>query len=194
MKRAMHKHGQSGGKFGWGTGQGDTDSGAVTVSTDDPVTVSAEAVESSDSTYSDAAIAELLFMIEEEKLAGDVYEAFYDLYGIKVFDNIAASEDRHFDALIAQAEALGIDTDAFVFAEAGEFENDELQALYDSLIAEGSVSLTDALEVGVAIEERDMVDIAAAIDAVEGTVLADIYQNLLDGSVAHLAAFEGLLA
>ena len=146
------------------------------------------------SSMSEEAISELLYMIEEEKLAGDIYEAFYALYGIKIFDNIAASEDRHFDALIAQAEKLGLDTDTFVFEPAGSFSDPELQALYDTLLAQGSTSLTDALNVGVAIEEKDMIDIASAAELVAGTALADTYQNLLDGSQYHLDAFEALLA
>lgn len=145
-------------------------------------------------TYDDAAIATLLFMLEEEKLAGDIYEAFYDMYGLKIFDNIAQSEDNHFDALLAQAEALGLDVDEFVFEDAGTFVDPELQDMYDTLLAEGSLSLTDALEVGVLIEETDIIDISDAIEGVEGTVLADVYQNLLDGSLNHLDAFESVLA
>ncbi|TDK48949.1 DUF2202 domain-containing protein [Antarcticimicrobium luteum] len=144
-------------------------------------------------TYSDAAIAELLYMIEEEKLAGDIYEAFHEMYGLKVFENIAESEDQHFNALIEQAEPLGIDVDQFVFEPAGTFSNPELQEMYDTLLAQGSESVTGALEVGKAIEERDMVDIAAAIEGVEGTKLATVYDNLLTGSSYHLDAFDSLL-
>jgi hypothetical protein len=147
-----------------------------------------------ETTYDDDAIAELLFMLEEEKLAGDIYEAFYDLYGIKIFDNIAASEDRHFAALETQAEALGIDTDVFVFNEPGSFENEELQALYDTLIVDGSESASAALEVGVAIEEQDMIDLTEAAASVAGTALANVYQSLLTGSESHLEAFNALLA
>lgn len=145
-------------------------------------------------TYSDQVVAELIYMIEEEKLAGDVYEAFHEMYGLNIFKNIGASEDNHFNALIGQAQALGLDTDQFVFAEAGQFDDPELQELYDTLVQTGSVSLTSALEVGVAIETKDMVDIAAAIEDVEGTSLAGVYENLLAGSENHLVAFEGLLA
>lgn len=80
-----------------------------------------------------------------------------------------------------------------MFAEAGTFANDDLQALYDTLLATGSVSRTAALEVGVTIEEKDLVDIAAAIDGIGDAQLASVYQNLLDGSALHLEAFESLL-
>lgn len=183
MKQAQHKFGASGGAKGFGEG----------VKAHAVATVDTAAAAADDGPYDEAAIAELIYMIEEEKLAGDVYDAFFDLYGLKIFDRIAASEDRHFEALVAQAEALGLDTDSFVFAEPGVFQDEGLQDLYDTLIATGSASVTAALEVGAAIEEKDMVDIAAAIDAVDGTALAAVYQNLLDGSAAHLAAFDALL-
>lgn len=144
-------------------------------------------------TYSDEAISELLFMIEEEKLAGDVYDAFYDLYGLDIFKNIAASEDQHFSALVNLAEQIGLDVDEFVMEPKGTFVDEEIQSLYDSMIATGSASATAALEVGLAIEEKDMVDIAAAIEEVEGTTLAEIYDNLLTGSSYHLDAFETAL-
>ncbi|WP_373049712.1 DUF2202 domain-containing protein [Thalassovita aquimarina] len=165
----------AGKKGGTGFWTGETDAQTVTI------------------TYSDEAISELLFMIEEEKLAGDIYEAFYDLYGMKIFANVAASESQHFDALVDLAESIGLDVDEFIYEPSGTFVDEELQQLYDTLIAQGSVSATDALEVGVAIEEKDMIDIAEAADAVEGTALASIYENLLAGSANHLEAFQDVL-
>lgn len=144
-------------------------------------------------TLSAEAIEELKFMIEEEELAGDLYEAFYEVYGEQIFANIEESEDQHFNALADYAENIGVDVDAFVFDTAGEFSNPELQEMYDTLLEQGLTSLEDALAVGVAIEEKDIVDIAAAAEAVPDTALADIYENLLQGSYAHLDAFEGVL-
>ena len=95
-------------------------------------------------TYSDEAISELRYMIEEEKLAGDIYETFYDMYGLKVFKNIARSEDRHFNAVIKQADKIGIDTDEFQFAPSGAFLDAELQALYDTLLNRLHDRLPDA--------------------------------------------------
>lgn len=172
------------GRGGFGKGMG----GPVDASFEQETTVTV-----TDATYSDEAIAELLFMLEEEKLAGDIYDAFYEMYGVPIFDNIAESEDNHFDALLAQAESLGLDVDAIVFAEAGTYVDPELQEMYDTLLAQGSESLEAALEVGVAIETKDMVDIAAAAEAVADTPLADVYDRLLAESVNHLDAFEALL-
>ena len=125
MKQAQWKFGGIEARFGAGGTQGGQNGGLQ----GEDATVVTEV------SYSDEVVAELIYMIEEEKLAGDVYEAFYDMYGLKIFDNIATSEDRHFDALIAQAETMGIDTDQFVFNEPGVFEDPELQALYDEMRA-----------------------------------------------------------
>ena len=75
-----------------------------------------------------------------QKAELDVAKGFEDFR----FDNIAASEDSHFNALLAQADQMGLFIDSFVFTEAGVFQNDEIQALYDTLLAQGSQSLTDA--------------------------------------------------
>lgn len=37
----------------------------------------------------------ILFMVEEEKLARDVYLTLYDKWGLITFSNIARSEQRH---------------------------------------------------------------------------------------------------
>ena len=188
-----------GGKRGWSAGTDDHDEDMRSFETKGPrhdgPGKGAGSGKGQDETFtlSDEAIDELKFMIEEEKLAGDLYQAFYEVYGSKIFDNIASSEERHFDAAASFAEKIGVDVDTFVFETPGDFSNPELQDMYDTLLAQGLVSLTAALDVGVAIEKKDIVDLAAAAEAVEGTPLADIYHNLLQGSYAHLDAFEGAL-
>lgn len=41
----------------------------------------------------------LRFMIEEEKLARDVYLYLYEQWGTRIFSNIGASEQKHMDAV-----------------------------------------------------------------------------------------------
>ena len=99
----------------------------------------------------------LIFMREEEKLAHDVYIALYQTWGLSIFQNIANSEQTHTDTVKVLLDAYGI-ADPSANTAPGEFVNPELQALYTQLVAQGSQSLTDALKVGAAIEEIDILE------------------------------------
>lgn len=132
---------------------------------------------------------QMAFMIEEEKMAGDLYEAFFDMYGVRVFTNIAASEDRHADAVSSLLDAYGLD-DPTVGLAVGEFTIPEVQALYDELLAQGSESVEAALEVGVLVEETDIADLTEAVEGLSAPRAAAVYENLLAGSQNHLKAFS----
>jgi len=130
----------------------------------------------------------LLYMREEEKLARDVYREFHEQYLLRIFTNIAASEQRHFDALGQLIDRYGLTDPAQ--GEPGLFTNQDLQAAYDSLIEEGMESVLSALQVGVAIEEQDIIDLKVAISESNSRDLVRVYSNLLNGSMNHLEAFE----
>lgn len=140
----------------------------------------------------DEEIASLVFMREEEKLAHDVYLALYDLYGLPIFNNIARSEQTHTDAVKRLLDAFGIPDPADT-SPAGEFEDHELQSLYDELIQTGSQSLADALKVGAAIEEIDILDLEERLAFVENESIRRVFENLLRGSRNHLRAFTRTL-
>lgn len=139
---------------------------------------------------SEEAIASLRFMIEEEKMAGDLYEAFYDQTNLKVFSNIAASEDKHLEALLKQADLAGVDVSDLMALPAGQYSAPELQTLYTNLYTEGSTSTEAALYVGQQIEQMDIADLNVAIADLAGTSLVGVYSNLLNGSENHLATFD----
>lgn len=141
------------------------------------------------STLTAEEIADMKFMREEEKLAHDVYVAMYARWGARVFSNIAASETEHTEAVLARLEAYGI-ADPAAGRAPGEFENAELQALYDRLVAAGSVSLVAALSVGALIEEKDIRDIRETMAQTDQPDVLRVYQNLLCGSYSHLLAFN----
>jgi len=98
----------------------------------------------------------LLYMIEEEKLARDVYTYLADKYGTSVFVNIAVSEQNHMDAVMQLIEKYGLN---ITLGDYGEFNNEHIQELYNQLIAMGNQSLEGALKVGALIEETDIRDI-----------------------------------
>ena len=133
----------------------------------------------------------LLFMREEEKLAGDVYDYFYDSWGTAIFGNIAASEDEHTLAIRELLDAYGIADTASV--QPGVFQNAELQDLYDELTSQGSQSERDALLVGAAIEEIDILDLEAYMAGTENRDIIEVYGNLRNGSENHLRAFTKVL-
>ena len=141
-------------------------------------------------TLTDAEIATLMHMREEEKVARDVYAKFYELYNMPVFNNIATSEQRHMDAVLNLIVGYGL-TDPVAAKGPGEF-TPAFQGLYDELIAMGT-NLTEALKVGVAIEELDITDLEEAIESTEVATLLRVYNNLLTASKNHLNAFSSKL-
>ena len=137
---------------------------------------------------SEGEIADILFMREEEKLAHDVYTVLYGQYDLKIFTNIAASEQRHTDAVMLLLDRYGLE-DPVGDNGPGVFSNEDLQTLYNDLIESGSQSLTDALLVGLAIEEIDILDLEEAMAGAELPAILLVYENLLKGSHNHLRAF-----
>jgi hypothetical protein len=133
-------------------------------------------------------IADLQFMREEEKLARDVYQVLYEEWDQQIFTNIADSEQTHMDAMLTLLNRYDID-DPVAGNAAGEFDNPELQDLYDQLVDLGSQSLVDALRVGTAIEEIDIRDLVEAIDETDHADIERVYQSLKRGSENHLRAF-----
>jgi hypothetical protein len=132
--------------------------------------------------------ADLQYMREEEKLAQDVYTLLGAKYGSRVFTNIARSEAQHTATVQELLDAFKV-ADPAAGRPAGSYADDELQALYATLVAQGGKSLTDAINVGIAIEERDIADLEARIAATDRADLKAAYGNLLRASENHLSAF-----
>ncbi|MCC1497320.1 DUF2202 domain-containing protein [Alcanivorax sp. 1008] len=149
---------------------------------------------SSSSGLTQAEIANLQFMREEEKLARDVYLIMDQYWGqqTSVFANIAVSEESHTSTINYLLEKYDIE-DPVISNEIGVFTNPELQELYHTLVEQGSISLVDGLYVGALIEEVDMEDIVAAIDATDERAMILAYSNLLDGSKSHLRGFVDVI-
>jgi len=133
----------------------------------------------------------LIFMYQEEKLARDVYITLGNIWNSRVFKNIQKSEQKHMNSVKYLLDNYNIPTPV-LSDDIGVFENEELQALYNELIEKGSQSLQDALEVGVAIEEKDIADLEEKIEDAPSDVQR-VFNNLLRGSYNHLKAFNSKL-
>lgn len=130
----------------------------------------------------------LLYLIEEEKLAHDVYTVLGETWGGNTFTNILASESTHQDQVLNLLNTYGLSDPRS--SEIGVFTNPELQALYDQLIAQGMTSQIDAYRVGVLIEETDIADLTEAINSTSDSTILTTLEKLRSASESHLAAFS----
>lgn len=135
--------------------------------------------------------ASLKFMVEEEKLARDVYQALYQKWGLPIFQNISRSEQTHMDAVSGLITAYGLTSP--VQSAPGKFTDPTLQSLYTQLVARGSSSIAEALKVGGLIEEIDILDLQARIKEATHTDIQRVYNKLMNGSYNHLQAFSSTL-
>ncbi len=133
----------------------------------------------------------LQFMREEEKLARDLYIAFDGLYNYRIFQNISKAEQNHMDLILSYLEIYELDDPAA--AEAGVFNNEDLQNLYNDLFEKGSVSLIEALKVGALVEEVDIIDLAEVYEMEPGEDIIAVTEALMLGSRNHLRAFNRTL-
>lgn len=136
--------------------------------------------------------AMLLYMREEEKLAHDVYVTLYAQWSLPIFQNISQSEQTHTEAVKTLIDRYGMIDPAS--GEVGIFTNSDLQALYRDLIAQGSQSLTDALKVGAAVEEIDILDLQTYLVQTDNADIQQVFNNLLNGSYNHIRAFVSTLS
>ena len=179
-----------------GTGSPVANDAAVSTTTTSTVTDAEPTAGDAGSTgatgLTDDEVAGLVFMREEEKLARDVYLTMYEQWGIPVFENIAASEERHTEAVAGLLEQFGI-PDPVGDGTVGVFSDPTLSALYDDLVEQGSASPTDALAVGALIEDLDIADLREWLDLTDDPDIQRVYGNLLRGSENHLRAFTSRL-
>jgi hypothetical protein len=132
--------------------------------------------------------ASLIFMVEEEKLARDVYATLYTKTGLNQFKNINQAEQTHVDLLRGLLKTYGI-KDPTIGKAVGKFNNASLAALYKKLIASGSVSLVGALNAGIAVEEKDIADVKMILKTQLPDDVKYVMDRLIAGSYKHLAAF-----
>jgi hypothetical protein len=130
----------------------------------------------------------LKYLIEEEKLARDVYTYLAGKVTTRKFSNIARSEQTHMNH-IASLLTKYKQSNPTTGKAAGVFVNKDIQALYNTLTAEGSAGMVQAYGVGVKIEE---VDIASLKELLLKAMPADVkaaLELLFAASNNHLEAF-----
>jgi hypothetical protein len=133
--------------------------------------------------------AQLLYLIEEEKLARDVYKALDAVSISPKFKDISGAEQTHMDYISALLVTYGIKNPT-IGKKAGVFTNKELSALYKTLVTKGKKSAIDAIQVGIIIEEKDLADLATLSKSITQTDIKTAIAFLKKGSENHLRAFK----
>jgi len=131
----------------------------------------------------------LISMREEEKLARDVYRTMYELWGVRTFQNISYSENRHSLAVKTLLDRYDI-ADPVEDDTTGKFTIPAMQKLYNGLVAQGSTSLLNAFKVGATIEDLDIYDLNNWIASTDNEDIKMVYENLLRGSSNHMRSFD----
>ena len=131
---------------------------------------------------------QLQYLVEEEKLARDVYTYLAANVTSQKFSNIARSEQTHMDLIAGVLKTYKYYNPTLV-RKAGVFRDASLQSLYNELIAKGEAGLVEALEVGVTIETMDIKDLEEMLGDAMPADMKYAVERLLAGSKNHLAAF-----
>jgi hypothetical protein len=133
---------------------------------------------------------DLSYAREEEKLARDLYQEFFELYEHHIFERIAAAEQRHMDKIGSLLDVYNLaDPIAEIEAQRGEFNSPAVRQLYEKFYAKGILSRTEALSVGAEVEERSIHDLQLKITHTANPQLLQTYENLMEASEHHLQAF-----
>lgn len=135
----------------------------------------------------------LVYMREEEKLARDVYTALYTKWGIQIFSNIASSEQTHMSEVLLVLEKYGV-SDPVLDDSSGVLNNAELGRMYQDFVKRGTVSVEEALKVGMTIEELDILDLKQRLATSSNDDVSFLYERLISGSYNHLRAFYSNLS
>ena len=134
----------------------------------------------------------LLLMVEEEKLARDVYTSLYNEWNVPIFKNIADSEQQHMDAVKLLLDANDVAVPAETETE-GKFADSKLQSYYNELTEQGTLSLEEALSVGAMVEDLDIADLQKLVTESDNKEVKVLYQNLMKGSRNHMRSFTAQL-
>lgn len=128
----------------------------------------------------------LLFMLEEEKLARDTYQYLDNLWTINQFSNIKLSEQTHMNLVSNLLDNYNIE---YSILPEGEFNNQELQNLYNQFVIDGQINQANALQIGATIEDLDIVDLRTNLNATTNEFITGVFERLQCGSRNHLRSF-----
>jgi hypothetical protein len=134
----------------------------------------------------------LVYFREEEKLAADAFDYFYEMWSNKLFFSFKSSESKHETIFKELMDYYGIDDPVKDYAR-GEFTIDTLKYFYIDMISFGSKSLLHSFLAGAEIEERSVYELDNAIKVIENEKLTGVYKTHKSSSEGYLRLFVSKL-
>jgi hypothetical protein len=133
--------------------------------------------------------SQLKYLVEEEKMARDVYTYLAANVTTMKFANIAKSEQTHMDyaATILKTYKIWNPT---TNRKVGVFYNQEIQGLYNDLIKSGSAGVLEAFAAGVTVETVDIASLEVLLAKDSPVAVKAFLTTLVNASRKHLAAFS----
>lgn len=162
----------------------------VSLSLQLPASCSKTESENTPEKISEIDISNLLFMLEEEKLAHDTYMYLSELYNVNQFTNILQSEQRHMDAISGLLESHDIE---YTILPAGKFSDTGLQNLYNKFVEDGKKGIVEAYTIGATIEDVDIFDLKERMAATTNESVLSVFDKLKCGSENHMRSFYSVL-
>jgi hypothetical protein len=132
----------------------------------------------------------VLYLIEQEKLARDLYGVLDTIWVTDVFNRMVNDELQHMDKLSAVAAEFMIDVpNHFNEYKPGQFVNADLRTLYLDLLADANFSLEDAYRACANLEERKIMNLRTALKEPNFDLEIATYKTLLIGAEDNLKFF-----
>lgn len=138
----------------------------------------------------DAQKTTLAALMEEQKLAHDLYDAFANAYATSVFGCVSSEVSTQLTAT-GNLLTLYAVADPTAGQPPGKFTSAAIQQQYESLLAQGTTSLDSASAAARSLESTSIADLTAAATDLSAPDVLQLYANLLEASQRHLAAFGG---
>lgn len=131
----------------------------------------------------------LLEQVEHEKVAMDVYAAFFEATGDYRFERVGQSEQHHLDALRMLLDRYDLADPTEGLGE-GEFRTAAFQDQHDAYVEQGD-DLEGALAAAREIEKDDIADLKASARALDDAPDVErVYESQIVASERHLEVFS----
>ncbi len=138
-------------------------------------------------TLSDKEQIDIIYLLEEEKMAHDLYVSFDEKWDMPFLSGIAYSESQH----IAIVESIILNysvpsPDLLILNKERIIQSNYLQKSMGELLANGSKSPVYALKSAAQMEEMSIIDLGKIIANSSNSELIDTYRLLIQLSGQHL--------